>query len=172
VTRPPVAETELDRRVISDVETRGWHVIRVPEQGSTPGWAFSIGFRHSFSHPEVIIFGLPLDVMHTIINDIGAGIQNGAEHLAGSSSDQILEGYRCDFRPVRERWYDPFLGYAIWFYRGEPFPVVQCLWPDRQGLMPDHPGFDGDLIPLQPLLEHEEPAEARVETLLHSMDAL
>ena len=88
------------------------------------------------------------------------------------SSDRILEGYGCEFRSVDRRWYAAFLGYAIWFYGGEAFPAVQCLWPDREGRLPDHPDFDGALLDLQPLLEHASPTDARVEALLHSLDAL
>jgi hypothetical protein len=172
VTTPPIAETEADRRVLHDVAVHGWHVIRVPEQGRTPGWAFSVGLHHSYAHPEVIIFGLPLDGMQTLINAIGSDVVNGASHPAGSSSDRILEGYRCDFQPVARCWYEAFLGYAIWFYGGKEFPAMQCRWPDRDGHLPDHPDFDGTLWDLQPLLEHESPPDARVEALLHSLDKL
>jgi hypothetical protein len=169
---PSNPETEADHRVIRDVEARGWHVIRVPEQGNTPGWAFSIGLHHGFAHPEIIVFGLPLDVMQNLIDRIGSDVARGVEYAAHSTSNRIIEGYTCDFRPVARCWYEPLLGYACWFYGGDSFPVVQCLWPDHGNRLPNHPDFDGELISLQPLLEHESPTAARIEALLHSLDVV
>ena len=166
----PTAESPPDEKVLSDVREHGWHIIKVPERGSTPGWAFSIGLHHSYQHAEVMLFGLPLDAMQAIINNLGSDVARGARYPAATESNQVLEGYRCAFRAVHPRWYGPFLGYATWFYQGDDFPVVQCLWPDKQGHLPDSADFDSDLVGLQPLLEFPDPARARAVELLHSLD--
>ena len=167
---PPTPEDDRDRRLLADVGDRGWHVIEVPELGSTPGWAFSIGLHHSFEHPEVVVFGLPVETMHGIIDVIGEEVRSGGSFPPDSESARILEGYTCSLMPVERCWYRPLLGYAMWFYRGADFPVVQCLWPDRDGFLPHHPAFDSDLIGLQPLLWHSDPAAARAQEILHSID--
>jgi hypothetical protein len=166
----PRPETDADRKLLEDIASHGWHVIRVPERGVTPGWAFTIGLYRSFQHPELVIFGLPLEVMHRILNQLGDDVAKGLEFSAHSESDRVLENYTCAFRPVASPWLRPFLGYALWFYSNEAFPALQCLWPDRAGHLPDDPAFDPDLKSLQPLLEHSRADQARTTALLHSLD--
>lgn len=168
----PTAETVADRCLLEDVERRGWHVIRVAPRGNTPGWAFSVGLHHCFAHPEVIVFGLPFDTLQEFVDRIASDVASGVRYAPDSKSDRILAGYTCGMRPVARRWYDAFLGYAIWFYGSAEFPVVQCRWPDRENRLPDDPDFDAELADLQPLLDHESTQEARVEALLHSLDVL
>ncbi len=166
----PSPQDDQDRKILADVAQSGWHVVGVPEWGSTPGWAFSVGLYHSFQHPEIVLFGLPIDAMQQIINNIAEDIRAGASFAAASESTDILEGYTCRLERVEKCWYRPLLGYATWFYRGTDFPVIQCLWPDRDGALPDDLAFDPDLVGLQPLLWHTEASAARAEGLLHSLD--
>ena len=35
---------------------------------------------------------------------------------------------------------------------GQPFDVVQLLWPDRNGFLPTEPGFDRRLVLAQPVV--------------------
>jgi hypothetical protein len=167
-----IPETEADRRLVEDVTNHGWHVVRVPPRSTPPGWAFSVGLYRRFGHPEIIVFGLPPEALHSLVDRVAAAVADGGRYPADSTSDRILEGYTCGMRPVARRWYAAFLGYATWFYAGEEFPVVQCRWPDRENRLPEHPEFDCELAELQPLLDRESAEEARVEALLHSLDML
>lgn len=167
----PQPECDADRKLLADVREIGWHLIHVPEVGRTPGWAFSIGLFRSFDHPEIVIFGLPRAAMLALLDRLASNVRDGARYLPGSSSERVLEGYECSFRPVRARWLETFLGYASWFYAGDGFPCVQCLWPDRDGHLPDAPDFEPELRGTQPLLEFESARQARAEELLHSLDA-
>lgn len=170
VSELPSPEDDVDRKILADVEHHGWHVITVPGGASTPGWAYSIGLHHTFEHPEVILFGLPVDPMHRMINVIGDAIRDGTRFSTRSTSTEILEGYTCAFESVAPPWYEVFLGYAVWFHQGADFPVVQCLWPDRDGALPTDERFDPDLLDLQPLLWHTSAQAARAEAILHSID--
>src|SRR5437868_12056075 len=127
---PPEPADDHDRQLLADVEKHGWHVIRVKEDEEGPAFAYSVGLHRSFGHPEVIVFGLPLRVMHQIVNAVGEEVRSGErfEHL--DESGEILEGYHVAFRTVERRQYADYLGYALWFYRGDGFPALQCLWPD------------------------------------------
>jgi hypothetical protein len=121
----------------------------------------------NFGHPEIAIFGLPLERMHAIINLIGDRIEIGERFDAGSSSTGILQGYTCEFGSVRKVWYAPFFGRAMWLYRGDDFPIVQCLWPDRGGHTPRDPTCDEAIRALQPLLECETEEAARTSSFMH-----
>ncbi len=170
MTELPKPNNDQDRTLISDVERHGWHVIKVPELENSPGWVFSIGLHHSFGHPEVVVFGLPDEMAHQMINSLGDDIREGAKFEPDTLVTGVLEDYSCSIKTVDPYWYPPFLGYATWFYQGLDFPVVQCLWPDREGNLPNEAAFDTNLIPFQPLLWHADPIAARAEKLLATLD--
>jgi hypothetical protein len=141
-----------DKQVLSEIEKYGWHVVQVLEDEEGPAFAFSIGLFHTLKHPEVIIFGLPLEIAHQLINNMGQAVKSGQNYLPGHEYDDILEGYNCSFIEVDIEWYSEYLGYATWFYKGQNFPVVQCVWPDKQQRYPWEAEANKHLQELQPLL--------------------
>lgn len=162
----PKPESDNDARVLSDIAQHGWHVLKVSALGDSPDWAYSLGLVHTFDHPEIAIFGLPLNRMHVIINVIGDMIRTGERFDHGSSSSDVLDGYACEFRSVGRVWYPPFFGRAIWLHRGADFPMLQCLWPDRAGHSPRESTCSPTIQALQPLLEFETEEEARANVFL------
>jgi Domain of unknown function (DUF4262) len=144
-----------DAKVLEDIRTHSWHVTGVfPDQNEArPDWAFSIGLFHSFVHPEIIVFGLKLDVCMNVINEIGQQVKSGKLFNAGEQYGDILSGpYKCAFREVQRKHYRDYLGLALWFYEGDPFPVTQCFWPDKDGRFPWDEGCDGGVRDAQPWL--------------------
>src|SRR5262245_61632670 len=125
-----------DQQVVSDVEKVGWHVVLVSSDEMTHGFAFTIGLFHTYQHPEVILFGLPHKVAVAVLNLIGTSVKSGHRLQAGDRSDEFLEGYSCAFVDFPRTSYHDFLGYAKWYYKGEEFPALQCVWPDREGRFP------------------------------------
>jgi hypothetical protein len=156
------------RKVIHDVNTHGWHVVKVDVRDEHPGWAFSIGLFHTFQHPEFLIFGLDLDLMHRLINSLGEEIRAGRRFEADFEHDALLKGYRCALKPVDPVWYPHILGFATWYYKGAEFPTLQCFWPDKQHRYPWQSGFDAKLESHQPLLFKRDPVAARAEALFAS----
>jgi hypothetical protein len=152
---PPEPADEYDRKLLADVEQHGWHVMGVEEDDEGPAFAYSIGLYRSFRHPEVIVLGLPVQVMHRLINAVGEEVRSGErfEHL--DESDEVLDGYNVAFRTVEWRHYGDYFGYARWFYRGDGFPALQCVWPDSQHRYPWHAEFNTTLARRQPLLSDD-----------------
>lgn len=143
---------EIDRQVIDDIAQYGWHVIQVAEDDEGPGFAFTIGLYRSFGHPEVIITGLPLDVMLVILNTIGDSLRADTRFEAGGTYDTLLEGYDCTFRRVPKEQYREFLGTAMRYYKSTDFPCLQCIWPDRAGRWPWDPEASESFRAVQPLV--------------------
>lgn len=141
-----------DEKVFADIQQYGWHVVQILEDEVRPAFAFSIGLFQTFQHPEIIIFGLPLEMARQVLNNIGQEIEQGKQYWPAAAHDDILEGYKCSFLAVDRKWYAEYLGYAIWFYKGEPFPVMQCVWPDKQHRYPWDSDFNEQLRERQPLL--------------------
>lgn len=166
----PRCEGPSDQKVIDDVAEHGWHVMKVLDQGDSPGWAYSIGLHRTFSHPEIVIFGQKLDLMHSMINSIGDDIRAGKTFEIDGRYPDLIEAYSCTFKPVRPVWYEPFFGFANWFYDGFEYPVWQCVWPDFDGCFPWESDFDEDFSGLQPLLFHDDAHAAGACEFLKSFE--
>jgi len=98
--------SDSDAKLLHDIQRVGWHVIKVFEREAKerPNWSFSIGLFHSFGHPEVVLFGLPLDRCMTLVNVIGREVQAGQRYQHGEEYTDILQDpYKCAFRQV-PRW--------------------------------------------------------------------
>ncbi|MFZ5861242.1 MAG: DUF4262 domain-containing protein [Nitrospirota bacterium] len=157
---------ENGRLVIHDVNTVGWHAVIVTPDNGHHGWAFSVGFTQTFSHPEVAVFGLPNDVLSGLLDAIGRSLQEGGSYADGQEDTLLAPPYRCVFRGVDEMWRNRLLPDAAWFYGGRPFPALQLVWPDRGHHLPWEEEFDVGLRSFQPLLFHADIAAARVTAFL------
>ena len=144
--------SERDSKLLETLERWGWFVIKVGATGSEPAFAYSVGLYGHFNHPEIILFGLDLALMHRIINDAARRIQQGQRYEEGPRYDDLVEAYQCEVRRVSPRHYDGFLNYALWYYKSAQFPVLQLVWPDRTGLFPWDEGVDEAFRQKQPIL--------------------
>jgi hypothetical protein len=156
---------ESERSVLGHIENHGWNVTNIREQDGLPGWAFTIGLFENFGHPEVAIFGLSQQTRHSILNWIGKNVREGTPFAAGREHDWVLEELNCWSRDVQTKWFRDLFGWAIWFYGGTEFPVVQCLWPAKDGTYPWED--NSEFFAPQPLLYEEGILTAR---MMHYVD--
>ncbi len=141
---------EIDPRVTRDIEQYGFHVVKVMEDDVGPAHAFTVGLNKSHDHPEIVAVGPDLDVLHQLVNAVGADVGEGRRFEAEQAYEGIVQGMKCHFREVHLANYGDFLGYAGWYYEGKPFPALQCLWPDPNGHFPFEDTFHKELRGLQP----------------------
>ncbi len=102
----PQPADEDDRRVLDDIARYGWHVIGVEADDEGPAFAYSVGMLHTLGHPEVILFGLDIKAMCGIINAIGEGAREGADHRDWHQDAEVLEGHSVCYRSVDESHYE------------------------------------------------------------------
>jgi hypothetical protein len=111
-----------DVKVLEDIQRVGWHVTgvfaRKDEDG--PEWAFSVGLFHSFGHPEVIIFGLPLERCVDIVNVIGKEVKAGKRFEPGYYADILQDLFKCAFQAVDRQHYRDHVSVPEW-------SVTNCL---------------------------------------------
>jgi len=130
--------------------------MKVPGGEACPGFVYTIGLYENFGHPETICVGLPQDVAHQGLCECVRHIESGHGFVAGTEFWNAFEGpTRCAFRTVLDKHYRAYLGYARWYYDDEPFPVVQMIWPDNKGRLPDDEGCSESAIRAQPPLWKE-----------------
>lgn len=131
------ADDEPERRAIEDVTKFGIHILQVfNEDLSTPCFSYTVGLWHTHRHPEVILFGLKDDLCRSVLNDLNREIGKGRSFAAGSSAEQVLEGFRVYFETVPSEQYREYLGWNRWFYGGDEFEAVQMIWPNTLGVFP------------------------------------
>jgi len=148
-----IPDDDSDRKLLADIENHGWHLVSIEEDDEGPAYVFSVGLLHTLGHPEICIFGLnSSETMGQILNDIGSLIKTGEKFADWHASDDVLDAYSCIFRTVDSSHFSEYFGYAQWFYESDDFPMLQCVWPDRDHLYPWYPGFSADLLSRQPAL--------------------
>jgi hypothetical protein len=145
----------LDARVLREIHTDGWQIAGVlggdPDRDS--GYAYSIGFFHSLGHPEVILFGLPLDTCMRAVNVIGIDTQSGKRFEPNRVYAGILQRpHRVCFKEIDRKHFRNYIGYALWFYEADPFPLFQCFWSDERGRFPWDQGCSSYCRESQPAL--------------------
>ena len=146
-----------DDELIEIISQHGWAVIKIAAEDNSPPFAYSIGLHRTFHHPEIIVLGLPPDTAHQLVNDVGETVRRGEVIRAGETSDGFLEGYTCTFRRVPPSQYPAYLGRGLKYYAPEAFPVLQLVYPDRQGRWPWQEGVAPEFHSNQPVLADEPP---------------
>ena len=146
-----------DNIITSDINTYGWHVVKVLGDSEGPQFGYSIGFYESFGHSEIIIVGLDLDLIHSLINSMGESVQKGSTYKHGNFYPDLLQGYECYFTDVAKNYYDNYLGRAQVYYQNDHFPVLQCIYPTVKGIYPWDKNWPDEIKTLQPLLGESPP---------------
>ena len=144
--------TTSDEKLLKDIDSHGWHVLKIMEDDNGPGFCYSVGLFKTFNHPEIIIIGLKLDLAHLLINNIGEDIRSGKTFSSGKFYKDILDSYECLMLEADKKFYKDYLGYAKWFYENENFPVLQCIYPTIKGVFPWDKSWPDNIKNLQPLL--------------------
>jgi uncharacterized protein DUF4262 len=144
----------VDAGYLAKIDEHGWAVMKVAPRVGDAGdcFAYSTGLFRKFGQPEILIFGLELDLMHQMINIVGKQMRSGVHFEANHGYSDILDRYDCQFRVVHKTQFRDYLGFSIWFYEGLDFPALQCFWPDREGYFPWQDGYSPGLRKLQPFL--------------------
>lgn len=139
------------------IETNGWALEPVAAQADndppTPGYAYSIGLPAAVSFPDVAVFGLTPVASNGLVTLVADACRGGTEIPLGIELVGLLDNeLRCMFAPIDMGEWASHFSTAIAWYRGEPQPMVQLLYPDRNGFMPYEPGFEQRLKLAQPVI--------------------
>jgi hypothetical protein len=132
-----------EKKLVDDVEKYGCHIIHIREEGGIPGWSYTIGLYEIYHQPEIITVGLKDNTAQYLLNEVAARMKKGLQIQEGLRQRELLGSVECEFRKVEERpELQRVVGYASWFYRSDPFPVFQCIYPDLKNRFPWEESFD------------------------------
>lgn len=150
--------TPYEQDIIRNVEHAGCHITMVFDPDSAePSFAYSVGFPDSVSQPEIIVFGLPNNVMSFMINEMLRICRRGFQMRDGALVDGLLEGHTCVTRAVAPANIDRgHFNSAMWYRRqkgAELTEAFQIVWPGAlDGLFPWDLGCAAVVRKAQPAL--------------------
>lgn len=142
-----------NERTISDIEKYGLSVIIIEATAYLPSFAYSIGLWQKYNHPEIICFGLSVQTLHTLINDVAELIKQGNVIETGRSYNDFFENGTAEFLKIDSRNIGDYFGTALDFYGVEDLPALQLIWTDRSNKFPWNEGFEVEFMYRQPLLD-------------------
>jgi hypothetical protein len=150
------AMSDLDK-IEFMIETNGWALEAVPPDAQslppTPGYAYTIGLTAHVGFAEVAVFGLTPAAAKGLLELVADARRGGTEIPVGVELVGLLDNdLRCVFAPIDLVRWGPWFTAAIEWYRGEPFEMVQLLYPDRNGFMPYEIGYEQRMALAQPVI--------------------
>lgn len=144
--------TDSERRILTDIDENGLHVVEVEDDAGEPAYAFSVGMWESFGQADVAVFGLPPEAAAALLEAIADDAAEGKTFAADSRHEGLLQGYPVRFLAVPKAFYAEYFPEAVWAYGNDDFPVLQLVWPDKQGRWPWEPGVREGFRDAQPVL--------------------
>ena len=150
-------QTELsaaDERTISHVEEFGCSILHVKGCGERPLFSYTVGVHDTCGGPELITSGLLEETAQRALNYAVAEIRNGVDLSVGRYREIVGE-VEVEFRSVDPKWVKHLMGWAVWYYGGTDFSVLQLVYPDRENRFPEDEGFESYFA--QPMLQPDAP---------------
>lgn len=154
---------EAEQRILKDVKEYGFHVGLFEGNGYSPSFAYTIGLFKTFGYPELICFGLNLELLHSVLWSGKRLLDKQPVPDQNIGYPNFLEGFDVRLLTVDEARYPDYFGYAGWFYKGWEFPALQIVWPDKQALFPWQDDFNPNWKFVQPLLDRNQDFKFREE---------
>ena len=135
----------------------GWALEPVAPRADTdppvPAYAYTIGVPALTGFAEIAVFGLTPVATNGLVGLVIDALRGGTEIPTGVELVGLLDNeLRCAFAPVDLDVAGDLFATARSWYRGEPYELVQLVYPDRNGFMPYEPGFDQRMRFAQPLV--------------------
>lgn len=144
------------------IDAGGWTVMVSRVQGPETNEvdvsiAYTVGLMAK-GLPELLVYGLPGETGHGILNDAAARL------IAGDLEKDVpvdkLSNFPLVFKQVDPQKIEEVFGVVRLFSPdGKSANLLQCVWPDKAGLFPWEAGFNEAFRKDQPLhFDTEKPA--------------
>jgi hypothetical protein len=138
----------------------GLHLIHVEAANEHPPYSFTMGLWRAFQQPELVVFGLEPATADDLLQVIADDVEDGGRFVAGETRSGILHGYPIWFGRVGPQQVRSLLDGFDGPLGTEDVPMLQVVYPDKQGRWPWQEGVRTGFRALQPVLEREPGAEA------------
>lgn len=123
------------------IQEYGWRFQYVFDaEGLKESFAYTIGFEESFDHPEIMVFGLDREIMHSLLQEVAVAVKGGAKFQPDQRYTDILSGdFEVIFKPLKSEFYSEYAGVASDYYE-DAVRMYVMFWPDKNNVLPTEPG--------------------------------
>lgn len=146
------SQLKLMSSIERGIQNPGWQNIAVGADDINPGFVYTVGLEHSFSHPELITVGLSAKSAAIVFNLIGNFIKEENK----INVDQVYTQFSTVplmFKKVESEYKENYFGTAIGYYGSkDAFEVLQMVWSDKEGNFPWEDSCDIQTKFIQPIL--------------------
>jgi hypothetical protein len=108
-------DVEAKQAILDNIEKYGCHLAMLEADNYLPAFVYTIGLFKKFGHPELICFGLKLEVMASILNEACDLIKNDGTFTTNKLYSDFLEGYNIKFLAVDKEYYQNYVGTLVGF---------------------------------------------------------
>src|SRR5262245_32731872 len=150
---PDDSMTAAQRALLADIAESGVHIAHEDERGERPAHAYTIGMRHSFGEPEVLVIGLPREVAQDLLDNVADEANGGRMFAAGEQHDGLVRDYPVRLLRVSDTQATQWLPLVGWAYERSDVPCLQLVYPDKQGRWPWQADVRDGFRRIQPVLE-------------------
>jgi hypothetical protein len=143
--------------ITSNIASHGLHIQHVMGSEESPPFTYTIGMTN-IGAPELIVFGLPPEVVHGAIMEYFNQLRmchrpkDGATIQGIWDVTMLLETVESD-----EAAAYTVQANAFFEDKGKTPAYKQMLWPDENGKYPHQRGFNLDYRPSQPYIAKRRP---------------
>ena len=144
---------DYEQKAIDDIEKYGCHILHVMEEDEYPCFTYSIGIEKNTKQPDLIIMGLKQELAYWMINEYNLRINKGEVFELKKYYSGFLEGFEVTFIEVAKEYYKEYLGWGLWYNKGDHFKMAQLVYPSSSEIWPWDEEAPKDFTWFQPLLE-------------------
>lgn len=156
--------TDYEKDIVRNVAEHGWFCVCVgvpaSDPSNKPSFAYSVGFWETLRKPELIVFGLPLKLMHSMLWEAFRQLKAGTAQMNdGERWSNLIDGFECISRPVHQSQIRrETFNSALWYRRhqaggSDDLSAFQLFWPGKvNGRFPWEADSSESVRELQPQL--------------------
>lgn len=150
--RPAPEGIEPHAKMVWDkVESCGWAVVYTSSKADALGHAYTVGLFENFSHPEIMIAGMPQLPSAVALNHLALRVSRGENFEDIHPQAGVLAEGMARFTAMHPAWVQRLMGMNELYTPLADLPAIQALWPDDEGVFPDEPGCDASAFTRQPV---------------------
>lgn len=139
---------DYDRKILSMIGEYGVAIQYVGGDETSPPFAYTVGLA-AVQRPEFLIFGLPPEIAHTLLNDLAKVALAGQEFAHGDIVHNLISGYPVTMVEIADpgehltmanRLYQPAEDVQV--------SALQVVFPDKESRFPWEPDSNVATVPL------------------------
>jgi hypothetical protein len=143
---------QVEREFDAMIERYGWAVQGVGEGADHPPFCYTCGLA-SRGLPDIIVFGLPMQVAHEFLNMMGRRFRIQGVPPLDTDLNDVAENFPARLLGVPRTEADKYM-FAV-KRRYPDYTAVQLVWTDRFKRWPWDDDFEPSLRERQPILRNK-----------------